>query len=64
MARILLTNVKVFDGTGAASYPGEVLVEGNRIEAVRKAGQPPLERGGAEMVDGGGATLMPGMVES
>jgi len=64
MARILFGNVQIFDGTGAAPYAGEALVEGNRIRAVRKAGQPPIERGGAELVDGGGATLMPGMVES
>jgi hypothetical protein len=30
MARILFTNVSIFDGTGAAPYAGEV-VEGNRI---------------------------------
>ena len=65
MARILLTNVKIFDGTGTPSYAGEVLVDGNRIRAVRKAGAgPALERGNAELVDGGGATLMPGMVEA
>ncbi len=31
MARILFTNVSIFDGTGAAPYAGEALVEGNRI---------------------------------
>jgi imidazolonepropionase-like amidohydrolase len=63
MTRILLTNVKIFDGTGAAPYAGEVLVEGNRIAALRQAPRT-IERGGAELVDGGGATLMPGMVEA
>jgi imidazolonepropionase-like amidohydrolase len=63
MTRILLTNVKIFDGTGTPSFAGEVLVEGNRIGAVKKAPQT-IERGGAEVVDGGGATLMPGMVEA
>ncbi|HXQ50766.1 MAG TPA: amidohydrolase family protein [Stellaceae bacterium] len=63
MARILLTNVNIFDGTGAPPYAGEVLVEGNRVRAVRKSG-PQLDRTGAEIVDGGGATLMPGMVEA
>jgi imidazolonepropionase-like amidohydrolase len=63
MTRTLLTNVKIFDGTGAPSFAGEVLVEGNRIRAVRKAGAAP-ERGAEEIVDGGGATLMPGLVES
>jgi len=63
MARILFTNVSIFDGTGAPSYPGEALVEGNRIRAVH-AGAGGIERGGAEIIDGAGATLMPGMVEA
>ncbi len=63
MARILFTNVSIFDGTGAPPYPGEALIEGNRIRAVGP-GKGAIERGGAEIVDGGGATLMPGMVES
>ena len=62
MARILFTNIRIFDGTGAPTFPGEVLVEGNRVAAV--AAPKPLERGGAEIVDGGGATIMPGMVEA
>jgi imidazolonepropionase-like amidohydrolase len=63
MARILLTNVMIFDGSGSPRVPGEALIEGNRIRAVAKPGER-LERGGAEIVDGGSATLMPGMVES
>lgn len=63
MARILFTDVFVFDGSGTAPYPGEVLVEGNRIAAV--AQRPArIEREGAEIVSGHGATLMPGMVEA
>ena len=62
-APILFTNVRIFDGTGAELYPGEVLVEGNRIAAVAPA-PTRLDRAGAEVVDGGGATLMPGMVEA
>jgi len=31
MARILFTNVKVLDGSGAEPFPAKVLVEGNRI---------------------------------
>lgn len=62
MAGTLFTNVKVFDGTGAKPFAGEVLVRGSRIEAVTK-GQARIAREGAEVVDGGGATLMPGMTE-
>ncbi len=55
-------NARVFDGTGRAPFAGEVLVEGNRIAAVGEAGT--LARRDAEVVDCGGATLMPGMVEA
>lgn len=62
-ARVLFRNVRVIDGAGKAPFAGEVLVTGNRIETVaRRAGAVPA--GGAEMVDGGGATLMPGLVEA
>jgi imidazolonepropionase-like amidohydrolase len=62
-APILFTNIAIFDGSGAKSYPGEVLVRGNRVAAVaRVPGQ--LDRSGASIVDGGGAILMPGMVEA
>ena len=62
-APVLLTNIRIFDGTGAAPYPGEVRVEGQRIVAVAPA-PAPLDRSGATVVDGGGAVLMPGMVEA
>ncbi|MGF1608404.1 MAG: amidohydrolase family protein [Kiloniellales bacterium] len=59
---ILFTNVSVLDGSGAKPFAGEVLVEGNRIKAVAKGGG--LARDGAELVDGGGATLIPGLIEA
>ena len=62
MSRKLLKNVSVFDGTGAAAYPADVLIQGNRIEAVAK-GRDQIAADGAEVVDAGGATLMPGMTE-
>ena len=62
MARTLFTNVKIFDGTGARPFAGEVLVQGNRIDKVAK-GKSGIARGGAEVIDGGGGTLMPGMTE-
>ena len=61
MAAILLTNVMIWDGDNDAAYPGEVLIEGNRIKAVAK-GEIARERGG-QVIDGGGMFLMPGMVE-
>src|SRR5258708_11505317 len=63
MARILFTNVKVLDGSGTEPFPAKVLVEGNRIKSVAP-GSEALSADGAELVDGGGATLMPGLVEA
>ncbi|MBV8654383.1 MAG: amidohydrolase family protein [Alphaproteobacteria bacterium] len=63
MARTLFTNVTVLDGSGAEPFPGQVLVESNRIKAVNRGGEA-LSAEGAERVDGGGATLMPGLIES
>ena len=62
MPGTLFTNVKVFDGTGSAPFAGEVLVRGNRIDAVAK-GPASIARDGAQVIDGGGATLMPGLTE-
>ena len=63
MAGLLLKNVTVLDGTGAEPYAGEVLVDGNRIKQVAK-GAGSLAANGATEIDGDGATLMPGLVES
>ncbi len=63
MSRYLFSNAKVFDGSGRAPFPGEVLVAGNRIEAISERAAP-LPRTGAELIDCAGATLMPGLVES
>ena len=63
MARILFTNVNVLDGSGAEPFPAKVLVEGNRIKSIAP-GSEVLSADGAEPVDGGGATLMPGLVEA
>lgn len=60
---ILFTNVSIFDGSGKALYPGEVRVSGNRIDAV-VPGIAQLDRSDADVIDGKGMTLMPGMVEA
>jgi imidazolonepropionase-like amidohydrolase len=61
MDRTLIVNAMIFDGSGAAPFSGDVLVEGQRIAAVQMGGG--LPRGGARVIDGAGATLMPGLVE-
>ncbi|MCS6921617.1 MAG: amidohydrolase family protein [Elioraea sp.] len=63
MADVLFTNVRIFDGSGSPLYVGEVLVQGNRIRRVTR-GARALPMAGVHVVDGGGATLMPGMVEA
>jgi imidazolonepropionase-like amidohydrolase len=63
MANVLFTNVRIFDGTGAQLYPGEVLIQGNRISRVAR-GARALPTSGVAAIDGGGATLMPGLVEA
>ena len=34
MANQLFTNVTIFDASGRAPFPGEVLIQGNRIKKV------------------------------
>jgi imidazolonepropionase-like amidohydrolase len=59
----LFTNARIFDGSGRAPFAGEVLVENNRIEAVAD-GLSRINRPEAQVVDCGGRTLMPGLVEA
>ena len=61
MDRTLIVNAMILDGSGAAPFSGDVLVEGQRIAAVKMGGG--LPRDGARVIDGAGATLMPGLVE-
>jgi imidazolonepropionase-like amidohydrolase len=62
MNRVFFRNAMVWDGTGANSFPADVLVEGNRIKTVaRQVGQ--LSADGATVIDCRGRTLMPGLVE-
>ena len=63
MADTLFTNVRILDGTGANPYSGSVLVQGKRIRQVgRSAGA--ISSISAQVIDGAGATLMPGMCEA
>ncbi len=67
MSAVLFTNVRIFDGSGRAPYAGEVLVRDNRIAAVAAGATAPLSaeiKKAATVVDGKGATLMPGLTEA
>jgi imidazolonepropionase-like amidohydrolase len=59
----LFTNVRILDGTGQNPYSGSVLVSGNRIRHVGRSNAA-MAPGGAAVIDGAGATLMPGMCEA
>jgi imidazolonepropionase-like amidohydrolase len=63
VANVLFTNVRILDGSGAAPYAGEVLVQGNRISKIAK-GVRAMPTVGVTVVDAAGATMMPGMVEA
>ena len=63
MGQFVFTNVRIFDGTGELPYSGEVQIDGNRIVRVAR-GSRSLTTPGAVVIDGAGATLMPGMTEA
>ena len=60
--RIMFTNVNVFDGVSETlNMNTSVLVEGNLIKSVGSSISLPE---GTEIIDGGGRTLMPGLIEN
>src|SRR6266508_3813256 len=61
MDKTLIANTTILDGSGSPPFAGDVLVEGQRIVAVQRG--EGLPRGDARVIDGAGATLMPGLVE-
>ena len=66
MSDILITNARIFDGSGAQPCTGEVLVQGNRIRQVRRSstGGASSGQGALQVIDAAGAFLMPGMTEA
>ena len=54
MAKVLFTNVRVLDCTGAEPYSGQVLVEGNEIKQVAKTPDS-VPADGARVIDGAGS---------
>jgi imidazolonepropionase-like amidohydrolase len=63
MKSYVIENARIFDGSGSPYFPGSVRVEGERIAMVA-AGDQPLPREGAEVINAGGRVLMPGMVDA
>jgi imidazolonepropionase-like amidohydrolase len=64
MESILFTNVRILEGPAdAAPYLGSVVVEGHRIRRVSRSSAS-VASGATTVIDGAGATLMPGMCEA
>ncbi len=59
---VVFSNVNIFDGESDRLIKGgSVLVEGNLIKSVSSS---PINAPGAEVIDGGGRTLMPGLTDA
>lgn len=58
---ILIQNVNIFDGVSDRLTAGRVLVQDNLIKAVGDVQSVAL---GTRIIDGGGRTLMPGLIDS
>lgn len=63
MTATLFRNAQVWDAVDDEPYPGEVLVEGNRIRAVARGRDQIDGSRAASTIDAQGLFLMPGMVE-
>lgn len=61
MARLILNNATILDGDNPAR-PGALVIAGERIESVGEA--PVAPQTGDRVVDLGGRTVMPGMINS
>lgn len=61
-APLLLTNLRLFDGTTLSLRDGtDILIEGGRIAALPARDQGPAE---AERIDCGGRTVIPGLIDA
>ncbi len=58
--KTLITNVNIFDGVNDGLKAGSVLVEGSLISEISEG---TIDAPDAVVIDGGGRTLMPGMID-
>lgn len=63
-AAVLFENVRIFDGSSTLSAPSNVLVRGNTIQSISTAPIPVDRRADAQVINGGGRTLMPGLIDA
>ena len=62
MASILLKNARIFDGVSGDCPEGmQLLVESGII---REVSDKPISTNGAHVIDAGGRTLMPGLIDA
>ena len=61
---VLFTNVMVWDGTSEALRKADVLVIGNKISEVSDEPLAVIQSTDMTVIDGGGRTLMPGLIDS
>ena len=61
MTKTIISGATIFDGSGAAPFEGDVVVDAGRIASVSKGSSARLDN--AELIDGKGLFLMPGMVD-
>lgn len=62
--RILIDNVRIFDGTGTPLTGGSVVIDGDRIAQVRSSPSSADRSEFDRVIDGQGRTLMPGMTDA
>lgn len=60
MTTTLIKNAKIFDGTGAEAFNGDLLIEGNHIKSITQGGG---DATADTIIDASGKFLMPGMTE-
>src|SRR5215467_10348396 len=61
---VLFEDVRIFDGKSAGlSGPTNVLIRANKIEKISTAPIPVDRTGNTRIVNGGGRTLMPGLID-
>ena len=62
LAQTLITDVAIFDGVSDGLSAGmNVLIEGNLIKTISAEA---IEADGATVIEGGGRTLMPGLIDA
>ena len=60
---ILITNVMIYDGTGALPFKGQVRIKGDRILNVESSQSPQISSD-RQIIDGKGLDLAPGFIDT